>query len=137
MQKSYIRQSGFTIIDALVGSLLLAIGAVVACGITQHCSQNWQRCIQYETGYRVLDECFEQALLQGPAPMMQQEQSLQQEVVRPCANYRCEFDITETEQNNLYEVTATVTWQAQEAVHELTSTSLIYDPQQPSGTLEY
>ena len=137
MPKVHTRQAGFTIIDALVGALLLAIGAVVACGISQHCSKNWIRCQQYETAYQVLDECLEQALLQGPASLMQQEQALQKEVARPCANYHCEYDIDTTAQNNLYEVTAKVTWQSQNAVYEVASTTLIYDPQQTNSSLEY
>ncbi|MBN1436873.1 MAG: prepilin-type N-terminal cleavage/methylation domain-containing protein [Sedimentisphaerales bacterium] len=137
MPKICKKQKGFTIIEALVGALLLAIGAVVACGISQHCSKNWLRCQQYETAYQILDECFEQALLQGPASLMKQELALQRNVVRPCAEYHCEYRIEPTAESNLYEVAVTINWLSQNGVHEVTSTTLIFDPQQPGEFLEY
>lgn len=117
----------FTIVEALISALLLAIGAVVVFGITQHCQRNSIRCIQYETAYQILDECFEQALLTGPTALQQPETSPPTQITRSNTNYNCTYDVAAAQQDNLYEITITIDWQYKQNAHQITANTLIYE----------
>ena len=116
---------GFTLVEVLVGGLILAVGAVAICGLSRHCLQNNVRGQYYEQAYRLLDECLDRVAALG-IDIFQGEKQIEGESAQGQRNYRYVVRIEPSEQNGLYEATATVTWQESRQDYEVSTATLIY-----------
>lgn len=122
------RQFGFTLIEALLSSLILAVGAVIIGGLMQRTLQNNLRGWEYEQGYRLVDECLDNVVGQGLARIGYG--STEGDFGDRYPNYRYEINIEPAEQTDLYRVTATVLWEIGAQNYEVSASTLLYDLQE-------
>lgn len=122
---------GFTLVEALVGALILAVGAVVICGLSRRCIENNVRAGRYEQAYRLLDECLDRVAALAPAELAQRR-SIDGDFGSRHVGYRFAVLIEPTESSNLYRATAKVFWQQEDTGYEIEATTLIYPLSQGS-----
>ena len=122
---SFGGKRGFTLVEALVGSLILAVGAVVICGLSRRCIENNVRASRYEQAYRLLDECLDRVAALAPAEMAQRR-SIDGDFGDRHVGYRYAVLIEPAESSGLYRVTAKVFWQQQDMGYEIEATTLMY-----------
>jgi len=103
-----IRKSGFTLIEALAGSLIFAIGAVVICGLSHRCVVNNVRGQEYEQAWRLLDECLDRASSQRRTLMEKEKTEGDFPGTQPPYHYTLAVEPADIAQ--VYRVTAEVHW---------------------------
>ena len=123
---SRTNKGGFTLIEALFSSLILAVGAVVVCGLSRQCVQNTVRGLEYEQGYRLLDECLDKVLAAEVGKLAQQE-TIHGDFGSRYERYKYELNIVPTDDVGLYRVTATVGWDVQGQQYQVQAMTLMYD----------
>ena len=117
---------GFTLVETLVASLILAIGAVVICSLGYRCTTNTRRGMEYEQAYRLLDESLEKVLTADIAELAK-KQTMEGDFGERYPLYKYLLYIEPTPHNGLYEVTATVTWQVNTQQYSVKTTTLLCD----------
>ena len=122
----HMYKGGFTLIEALLSSLILAVGAVVVCGLSRHCLQNTVRGLEYEQGYRLLDECLDKVLVDGVGKLAHQE-TIYGDFGSRYERYKYEVKIEPTDAVDLYRVTAFVGWDVAGQEYQLQAMTLMYD----------
>lgn len=133
MIKRYKRVKGFTLVEALAGSLLLAVVAVVVCGLSHRCMVNNRRGMEYEQAYRLADECLERVSATGPRELVHKG-SLSGDFGQRYPNYQYQLEIELTESTDLWQVTAAVRWGVDGNEYEIQVTTLLYDLKTGSGS---
>ena len=124
-------KSGFTMIEALLSSLILAVGAVVICGLSQRCTVNNVRGWEYEQAYRLLDECLD-TVADGQDQPVSAMNSIEGNFGDRYPNFRYKVNVKPTTRGNLtavdlYEVTGIVHWNVGTQEYQVQATTLIYD----------
>ncbi len=118
---------GFTLVEALASCLLLAVGAVVVCGLSRRCLVNSREGMEYEQAYRLVDECLDRVAAMGLAGYKQQTK-VRGDFGERYEGYRYKVEVKEREGGvNLWEVRATVVWGAEEAEKQVSAMTLLYD----------
>ena len=121
---------GFTLVEALASCLILAVGAVVVCGLSQRCLVNGRRGMEYEQANRLLDECLDRTAATGLADY-QQQTKVKGDFGKRCEGYRYEVEAKKREGAvNLWEVKATVQWGQGEREKQVSAVTLLYDRRQ-------
>lgn len=120
-------KTGFTLVEALMGSLILAVGAVVICGLSHRCMYNQRRGMEYEQAYRLLDECLDKVVATW-AVETTHNTTLQGDFAPryPAYSYTVQLEPSELG-DNLCRVTARVSWQVQSDEYDVQATTLVYD----------
>lgn len=124
MGRLHRKLKGFTLVEAIVSCMILAIGAVVICGLARRSVESNQRGIWYEQGYRLLDECLDRAVAQKEAILKERE--VQGNFDGRYPGYRYVLEIKQGETAGLYRVRATVTWEILGQEHSARGETLIY-----------
>jgi Tfp pilus assembly protein PilV len=124
-------KSGFTMIEALLSSLILAVGAVVICGLSRRCTVNNVRGWEYEQAYRLLDECLD-TVAGGQGRPVSAANSIEGNFGDRYPNFRYQVNVKPTTRGNLaavdlYEVTGIVDWDVGTQEYQVQATTLIYD----------
>jgi len=124
-------KNGFTMIEALLSSLILAVGAVVICGLSQRCTVNNVRGWEYEQAYRLLDECLDTTVAGGQNKPVSAANSMEGNFGDRYPNFRYQIDVKPTTGANLtavdlYEVTGIVHWDVGEREYQVQATTLTY-----------
>jgi len=124
-------KSGFTMIEALLSSLILAVGAVVICGLSQRCTVNNVRGWEYEQAYRLLDECLD-AVADGQDQHVSEVNNIEGNFGDRYPNFRYQINVKPTTSRkmaaaDLYEVTGIVHWDVGGQEYQVQATTLIYD----------
>ena len=127
------RKNGFTLVEALVGSLILAIGAVVICGLSYRCMINNKRGLEYEQACRLLDECLD-TVVAGKLAELIRTQRIEADFGDRHPNYSYVLEATEVENSQLQRVTATVQWMVGKQPYQVQATTLIYPLEQREET---
>jgi Tfp pilus assembly protein PilV len=125
------RYGGFTLIEALLASLILAIGVVVICGITQRCLRDNQRGMEYEVAQRLLDECLDTVVVRGVGEY-RSKGPVSGDFGTRHPGYRYQVELTPAGTSGLYRVTATINWGTADQPAKAQATTLLYDGQ-PGG----
>ena len=121
------RRSGFTLVEALVSSLILAAGVVVIGGLTQRCAHTAVRGLEYEQAYRLLDETLDRVTALGlPAS---DEPIVRGDFGPRHPAYHYQLHITPAQIPDLYDVTAHVQWHAGQHQYQVTAATQIYHGQ--------
>jgi prepilin-type N-terminal cleavage/methylation domain-containing protein len=120
------QQKGFTLVEALVGSLILAVAAVVVCGLSHRCMVNNKRGMEYEQAYRLVDECLDRVTATGLEELIQ-KRNMSGNFGERYPNYRYLLEIEQTEARDLWQVTATVIWKVSDDEYKVEATTLLYD----------
>ena len=126
MKSNIKNRDGFTLIEALLSSLILAVGAMVICGLSQSCLRNTLRGWEYEQGYRLIDECLD-IVAAGEAGELAGKEIIEGDFGQRYPNYTYALKIKPEGSENLYEVTAIVRWEVGPQQYEVEATTLIYD----------
>jgi len=118
-------------IEALLSSLILAVGAVVICGLSQRCTVNNVRGWEYEQAYRLLDECLDTVAGGQDQPVLSAN-SIEGNFGDRYPNFRYQVNVKPTTRPNLaavdlYEVTGIVHWNVGTQEYQVQATTLIYD----------
>jgi prepilin-type N-terminal cleavage/methylation domain-containing protein len=120
-----MRKNGFTLVEALVGSLILAIGAVVICGLSYRCMINNKRGIEYEQACRLLDECLD-TVAAGRLEELIRTKRIEDDFGDRHPNYSFVLEATQVEDSQLQRVKATVRWMVGKEQYQVQATTLIY-----------
>ena len=96
------KSTGFTLIEALLSSLILAVGAVVICSLSQRCVVNNVRGWEYEQGYRLVDERLDWVLAEGVGKLAGEE-IIRGDFPRRYPDYKYEVKIEPMEREKLYQ----------------------------------
>lgn len=118
---------GFALAEVLLGSVILAIGAAVICGLCRKCLVNNMRGIEYEQAARLLDECLDRAATDEMLDELIVVRTVVGDFGRRYPDYSFTLDLETTDQADLYEVTALVGWEILGKNYQLQATTLIYD----------
>ena len=119
-------KKGFTLVEALAGSLILAVAAVVVCGLSHRCMVNNKRGMEYEQAYRLVDECLDRVTATGLEELIQ-KRSMSGDFGKRYPNYRYLLEIEPTEAMDLWQVTAKVSWEVSDDEYKVEATTLLYD----------
>ena len=132
-EKQYLRginmnnnNAGFTLIEAVVGSLILAVGAVVICGLARRCMDDNARGAQYEQAWRLLDETLDKVVALGVGKQANQAVT-EGDFAERFPGYKYKLQIKPTSSSNLYQVDAQVLWVNAAQEYIVQTTALIYD----------
>ncbi|MBN1764509.1 MAG: prepilin-type N-terminal cleavage/methylation domain-containing protein [Sedimentisphaerales bacterium] len=120
-----MKRYGFTLIEALLSCVILAVGAVVISGLTQRCMQNNVRGWEYEQAYRLLDETLDKVLVMG-IPAHADMGVVRGDFGERYAHYSYELRYEPTDDKDLYRVTGTVRWNAGSQTYQVQAVTLIY-----------
>ena len=118
---------GFSLSEVLLGSVILAIGAAVICGLCRKCVVNNLRGIEYEQAARLLDECLDRAATDEKLDELMVARTVEGDFGRRYPDYSYTLDLETTDQADLYEVTALVAWEVLGKNYQMQATTLIYD----------
>ncbi len=124
-----MRKNGFTLVEALVGSLILAIGAVVICGLSYRCIINNKRGLEYEQACRLLDECLD-TVVAGRLEELIRTKRIEDDFGDRYPNYSYVLETKEVENSQLHRVTATVRWLVGEKQYQVRAATLMYPLEQ-------
>ncbi len=127
------RKNGFTLVEALVGSLILAIGAVVICGLSYRCMINNKRGLEYEQACRLLDECLDTVAASRFEELIRTKR-IEDDFGDRHPNYSFVLESTEVENSQLHRVTATVTWTVGKEEYQVQTETLMYPLEQRDET---
>jgi hypothetical protein len=119
------RRSGFTLIEALAGSLIFAIGAVVICGLSHRCVVNNVRGQEYEQAYRLLDECLDQASCDLHTLIEKEKKEGDFPLLQPPYQYSLVAEPADIAK--VYWVTAEVFWFVADQKYSVKADTLLYD----------
>jgi len=124
-------KNGFTMIEALLSSLILAVGAVVICGLSRRCTVNNVRGWEYEQAYRLLDECLD-AVANEQDQSVSAINSIEGGFGERYPNFRYQINAKPTTKGkpaaaDLYEVTGIVSWDVGGQEYQVQATTLVYD----------
>lgn len=126
MKRVYKYGGGFTLIEALVGSLVLSLGAVVVCSLSSRCLHNNKIGMEYEQAYRLLDECLEKAQV-SDLPKLADKGSIEGDFGNRCLGYSYSLTAKEADRSGLYHVEAKVHWVESGSGYEVSAVTLLYD----------
>ncbi|MCP4709338.1 MAG: hypothetical protein GY869_11985 [Planctomycetes bacterium] len=118
---------GFALAEVLLGSVILAIGAAVICGLCRKCVINNVRGIEYEQAVRLLDECLDQAATDEMLDELIMVRTVESNFGQRYPDYSYTLDLEMTDQADLYEVTAVVVWEVLGKYYQLQATTLIFN----------
>lgn len=128
-----MRKNGFTLVEALVGSLILAIGAVVICGLSYRCMINNKRGMEYEQACRLVDECLD-TVVAGKLDDLIRAKQMEGDFGDRHPNFSFILEATKVENSQLHQVTATVRWKVAKEQYQVQTTTLIYPLEQKKET---
>lgn len=128
-----MRKNGFTLVEALVGSLILAIGAVVICGLSYRCMINNKRGLEYEQACRLVDECLD-TVVAGKLDELIRTKKIEGDFGERHPNFRFILEAAKIENSQLHQVTATVRWKVAKQQYQVQTTTLIYPLEQRKET---
>jgi hypothetical protein len=103
------RRAGFTIIEALLAGMILAIVGVAITSAATRALHHAETARGYEHAAELLDRTMTRIDLIGPERLLR-EGPLQGEFAAPDQMYRWEADIESLTLGDLYEVTVRVSW---------------------------
>ena len=119
------RNYGFTLIEALVASLILAIAAVVVCGLCSRCMVNNKRGLEYEQACRLLDEVLDKSATIWLDKLITSE-NFSGDFSERYPDYQYQIESELTDDPHLHLVTATVSWQVLDNRYQVSTSTLIY-----------
>jgi prepilin-type N-terminal cleavage/methylation domain-containing protein len=117
---------GFTLVEVLAASLILAVSTIVICQLCHHCINNHLMIGDYECAYRLADEIFERALARE-LPLPAHPDTLTGDFAPAHPEYAWSLTIKPAPRKNLYDLAVTVSWTAREKQYQITSATLMYD----------
>ena len=116
-----------------MGSPILAIGAVVICGLSYRCMINNKRGLEYEQACRLLDECLD-TVVAGRLEELIRTKRIEDDFGDRHPNYSFVLEATEVEYSQLHRVTATVYWEVGKQEYQVRATTLMYPLEQREET---
>ena len=128
-------KSGFTLIEALTASLILGIGVVALAGICQRCTHNYIRGLQYETAYRLLDECLDLSVSVDLEKLIT-EKTIQGSFAPRYPQYRFAVNLEPAPGAHLYLVKATVSWDVDQYPYKVECWTEVYHSPGSSTALQ-
>ena len=120
-------KSGFTLVEALAASVILGIGVVAIAGICQRCTHNYIRGLQYETAYRLLDECLDLSVSVNLEKLIT-EKTIQGSFAPRYPQYRFAVNLEPASGAHLYLIKATVSWDVGLRPYEVECWTELYHP---------
>jgi len=125
------QKNGFTLIEALLSTMILAVGAMVVCGLSKRCVVNNVRGWEYEQAYRLADECLDR-LATDEDRKWTKEERIEGDFGQRFENYKYQITIEpsggkEFSADDLYKVTAFVYWEVAGQKYQVQASTLIYD----------
>jgi len=131
MKHIFPGQSAFTLIEALLSTVILAVGGVVICELSRRCVINHARGWEYEQAYYLLDECLDR-LAADQDRTWAGEETLEGDFQPRYPLFRFEIKIQPAAQKdfteqNLYYVTATVFWEVSDRSYQVKTSTLMFD----------
>jgi len=121
-----INRQGFTLIEALFGCLILAVGAIVICGLVQQSMFSHTHGQEYELSNCLLNECLDKVTVNDIAELARQE-TIKGDFGDEYPDYSYVLEIKPEKNRDLYRVAATVTWNRNGLSYQTSVTTLIYD----------
>jgi len=119
-------QLGFTLIEAVLSSLILAVGAVVVCGLAQRYMFSYQHGAEYEIACRLLDECLEKITVPDNN-VLAEHKTISGDFGQQYPRYDYLITIEPAETHGLYQVTAQVNWKHAGLMYKVTTSTRIFD----------
>jgi len=120
------KAGGFTLIEAVIGSLILAIGVMVICGLARRCLDDNAQGAQYEQAWRLLDETLDKVTALGVGKEAAKG-TTEGDFADRFAGYRYKLQIKPTASKGLYQVNARILWKVAAREYNVQTTALIYD----------
>ncbi len=120
-----VHDRGFTLVETLLGVVILALGAAVVVGVSQRCLRHTVRGMEYEQGWYLLDEVMDKSAFSSPAQAVGKVQVGDFGSRYP--DYRYEIKVASAGQERLYKVTGVVKWDVQSQLYEVQAETLVYD----------
>ncbi len=124
-------RQGFTLVEILVSSLILAVGAVIVCHLANQCLINTTEGIRYAHGYRLLDEALNK-VASGKIRELADLKTIEGDFEPRYPNYRYRIEIVRADQIDLYRVRASVLWKEGSNEYNVQAETLFYDLGGPS-----
>jgi len=126
-----MQKNGFTLVEALLSTMILAVGALVVCGLSKRCVVNNVRGWEYEQAYRLVDECLDRFVANVDRKWTKDEK-IDGDFGQRFPNYKYQMTIEspsskEFSAEDLYRVTATVYWEVAGKKYQVQASTLIYD----------
>ncbi|MBI9015626.1 MAG: prepilin-type N-terminal cleavage/methylation domain-containing protein [Phycisphaerae bacterium] len=124
---TYYRNKGFTLVEALLATLILSAGIVVISQLIKICSDNDSVGVDYEQAWNLLNIRLNELSL---------EDNLDELIAANTITVQCpdhpgfsyKLKIKAAQQQHLYEVTGSVTFQQGVAIYQAQQTIYISDP---------
>jgi hypothetical protein len=120
------KANGFTLIEAVIGSLILAVGAVVICGLARRCLDDNAHGAQYEQAWRLLDETLDKVAALGVGKEAAKG-TTEGDFADRFGGYKYKLQIKPTASSGLYQVNAQISWRSATQEYIVQTTALIYD----------
>ena len=120
------KKKAFTLLEVLLSCLILAAGAVVICGLSRRCLENTVRGWEYEQAYRLADECLDKMVLQDLSRLDRGE-IIKGNFGSRYPNYNYQLEIEPDSAEELYRVTAIVSWDVSGQKYKIKAVTLIYN----------
>ncbi|MCP4710241.1 MAG: hypothetical protein GY869_16580, partial [Planctomycetes bacterium] len=117
----------FALAEVLLGSVILAVGAAVICGLCRKCLVNNLRGIEYEQAVRLVDECLDLAASDDMLQELIVTRTVEGDFGQRYPDYSYTLELVVTDQADLYEITAQVAWEVLGKNYQMQVTTLIFD----------
>ena len=124
------KNNGFTLIEAVVSSLILAAGAMIVCTLAGNCLVNNAEGAQYEQAWRLVDECLDRAAakaMETPREILQNHKIIKGNFAPRFPQYNYTVKIEQTNNEKLYQVSATVTWTIAQQTRQVSAVTVMSD----------
>ncbi len=118
------RSGGFSLIGAIVSTLILATGVIIVCSIVLRCCQDNSRGAEYEVAYRLVDEVLSKIAPDKVAELYG-ESPIKGDFANRYPGYSYELEITLDAKLGLYKMKATVSWQVDKRQYQVYAETVI------------
>jgi Tfp pilus assembly protein PilV len=121
-----LRLSGFTLVEVLLASLILALSTVAITQLCRRCISNHLLIGEYQCAYQLADELLDRALARELA-LPTQQAVLTGDFAPENPEYAWSLTIHPTPRKSLYNLAVTISWTARENQYSVAANSLMYD----------